>query len=275
MAEPKTPDSREETAEARPFVAPCRTLSWRAPLRWLRAGWDDLRHAWPLSLGYGLVILGLSWLTAGLGWTLGGYALLLTLVGGFLLLAPALALSLYSISCQLEAGIRPRLGYCLQEGRRNLRNEALFALVLLIVFLLWARAGSVVHIFFPVQADAGWRAMATFLGIGSLVGALFAGLVFAASAFALPMMLDLKIDAITAVLTSAHAVLHNKPAMVFWAGCILVLTACGMATAFIGLAVVVPWLGHATWHAYRDTILTAGWPRNRLAHEGALSVSRA
>ncbi len=255
--------------EALPFVAPCRRLDHAAPLRWLRAGWQDFRHAPRQSLAYGLFLVALSWISALLAWRVGGWILLLALLSGFVFLAPILALGLYSISCQLEAGLRPRLGYCLREGRRNLGNEMLYGLVLLILFLLWARAGSAVHIFFPLEHGSDWHHLLLFLGIGSAVGAIFAFLVFAASAFSLPMMLHLKVDAITAVLTSVNAVLRNKGPMLLWAAIIVVLLALGVATAFLGLAIVMPLLGHAAWHAYRDTIEVEGWPRNPLAHEEA------
>ncbi len=253
--------------EALPFVAPCRRLDYAAPLRWLRAGWRDLRRAPRQSLTYGLFLVALSWISALLAWQVGGWILLLALLSGFVFLAPILALGLYSISCQLEAGLRPRLGYCLREGWRNLGNEMLFGLVLLILFLLWARAGSAVHIFFPLEQGRDWHNLLLFLGIGSAVGAIFAFLVFSASAFSLPMMLHLRVDAITAVLTSVNAVLRNRGPMLVWATLIIVLLALGTATAFLGLAVVMPLLGHATWHAYRDTIVVDGWPRNPLAHE--------
>ncbi|RMG56928.1 MAG: DUF2189 domain-containing protein [Gammaproteobacteria bacterium] len=266
---PATHQTPAVDPEALPFVAPCRRLEWSAPLRWLRAGWHDFRTAPGPGLTYGGILVLISWISAALAWKVGGWVLLLALLTGFVFLAPILALGLYSISCQIEAGLKPRLGYCLREGWRNLRNEMLFGLVLLIVFLLWARAGSAVHIFFPVEQQADWHALLAFLAIGSAVGAIFAFLVFAASAFSLPMMLHLRVDAITAVLTSVNAVLRNKGPMLLWAGIILLLLALGVLTGFVGLAIVMPVLGHATWHAYRDTILVDGWPRNRMAHEEA------
>ena len=93
--------------------------------------------------------------------------------------------------------------------------------------------------------------------VGTAVGAIFAGLVFVASAFSLPMMLDRNTDAITSALTSINAVKSNIPAMLVWAALIVSLVLVGFATAFVGFAVVLPWIGHATWHAYRETIAPA------------------
>ena len=137
-----------------------------------------------------------------------------------------------------------------------------YSVILLVIFLLWARAASALHIFFPVEANPDFSELAIFLGIGSAVGSVFAALVFSASAFSLPMMLDRKVDTVTAVLTSAHAVFANKGAMVVWVLIILTALAISFVTAFLGLAVLMPVIGYATWHAYRDTILVEGWPEN-------------
>jgi uncharacterized membrane protein len=114
-----------------------------------------------------------------------------------------------------------------------------------------------VHVFFPISGDTGLMEWVQFLGVGTAVGALFAGLVFVASAFSLPMMLDRNSDAITSALTSINAVRKNIPAMIVWSGMIVGLVLVGFATAFIGLAIILPWIGHATWHAYKETIAPA------------------
>ena len=75
-------------------------------------------------------------------------------------------------------------------------------------------------------------------------------------------MLDRRTDGVTAAVTSAHAVLKNKPAMLVWIGLILLAVIIGFATAFIGLVVTMPVIGHATWHAYKDTIDASAWPAN-------------
>ena len=90
--------------------------------------------------------------------------------------------------------------------------------------------------------------------VGSLVGAVFAAIVFCASAFSLPMMLDRGTDAITSALTSINGVIKNRGVMLLWAALIAGLVLVGFATAYIGLAVVLPLIGHATWHAYRETV---------------------
>lgn len=243
-----------------PFAAPCRTLEPAAPLRWVRLGWQDLRRAPRQSLAYGVVIMLLSMLVAGVGMRVGSYWAVLILLSGFVFVAPVLALGLYSISRQLERGVAPSCSRCFGELRLCVGTAMVFALALLIVFLLWARAGSVVHVFFPDNATAHWREVVLFFAIGSAVGSVFAALTFVFSAFSLPMIADRDADAITAIVTSVNAVLRNKPAMVVWVLMIVGLTAIGFATALIGLAVTMPVLGHATFHAYRETIDASAWP---------------
>ncbi len=261
MSEPGPADDEV----ARPFVAPCRSLPTTAPLGWIRKGWRDVLRAPRQSLSYGVVIALLSWVVTGIALRFGNYWAVLVLLSGFVFVAPVLALGLYSISRQLESGIEPSLGRCLGEQKRGLGTAMVFALALLVVFLVWARAGSMVHVFFPVQAEPDWRQVATFLVIGSAVGSLFALLTFAFSAFSLPMICDRDTDAITAVVTSVNAVLRNKAAMAMWVMLIVALTAVGFATALIGLAVTIPLLGHATWHGYRETVDASAWPANSAA----------
>ncbi len=249
--------------EALPFVAPCRQVDVTAPIEWLKLGWQDFTRAPRVSLTYGIALTILSYIVAYFTWQLGGAVLILSLLSGFIFIAPALALGLYSISCQLQAGMKPQIGYCLRQGKRHLGNELVFSVILLVIFLLWARAASMIHVFFPVEAHPQLVDLAMFLGIGSAVGTLFAGLVFTASAFSLPMMLDRKVDTVTAVITSANAVLRNKGAMFVWALIIVIALGISFVTAFLGLAVLMPVLGYMTWHAYQATIKPDAWPEQR------------
>jgi uncharacterized membrane protein len=267
-AEMSNETSAEETqATARsqlPFVAPCRPLAVGAPLRWVRLGWADFRRAPVQSLIYGVIIVLLSWLVTGIGFKYGSYWAALILLSGFVFVAPVLAIGLYSISRQLQRGMAPSCATCLVELRRTLGTAMVFALALLVLFLIWARAGSMVHVFFPMNAHPDLSQLATFLAIGSVVGSIFAGLTFLFSAFSLPMICDRDADAVTAIVTSVNAVLRNKRAMVVWVLLIVSLTAVGFVTALLGLAVVIPLLGYATWHGYQETVDANRWPLNEL-----------
>lgn len=259
----QTASNQPETPpEEMPYVAPCRILQVSAPLRWLRLGWADLIRAPRLSLAYGVALMLLSMAIGAFTLRYGTMALYIGLATGFVFVGPVLAIGLYSISRQLEAGQNPVLGYCMREGKDHLRELMVLGLILLVVLLVWARAATTMYIFFPDQANPDWRDMLPFLGIGSVVGAVFASIVFAASAFSLPMLLDRKVDSITAVVTSVNAVLRNKPAMFVWAGLIGICVLLGFATAFLGFAVLLPLIGHATWHAYIEAIDASAWPKN-------------
>ncbi|MCK5724145.1 MAG: hypothetical protein KAI84_16560, partial [Gammaproteobacteria bacterium] len=82
------------------------------------------------------------------------------------------------------------------------------------------------------------------------------------SAFSLPMIMDRKVDVITAVITSINAVLRNRIVSFLWACIIVLIVVIGFATAFIGFIVLMPLVGHATWHAYQETIDADAWPKH-------------
>jgi uncharacterized membrane protein len=253
-------NSPDTAPELLPFVAPCRVVAPFAPLRWLRLGWRDLAAAPAQSLAIGAGITVLSALVCGIALRFGTGWLLLVLLSGFIFVAPVLAISVYAISAALEQAAKPSLAACLAAARRDLGDALVYSLILMVICLVWVRAGSAVEIFFPEQAVPSQLALATFLAIGSAVGSLFALAAFAASAFSLPMLVDRRADAVTAVVTSVNAVLRNKRAMLVWALLIVLSVAVGFATALVGLAVTMPLIGHATWHAYRETIDASAWP---------------
>jgi uncharacterized membrane protein len=268
----KVPDA---DATQLPFVAPCRILPALAPLDWVRHGWRDMWAAPRQSLTYGVIVVALSLALATVSVRLGGYFELLALVSGFILVAPVLAVGTYVISIHLERGEKPSLRRCLREEQRAVGNLMVFALMLMVVFLVWARAGSAVHVFFPISDATDWRDYLTFFGIGSAIGSIFAAVVFSAAAFSLPMLVDRKVDTVTAVVTSVNAVLRNKPAMAVWAACIVLAVAPGFALLFVGheqgggfawimtgLGITLPLIGHATWHGYRATVDAGQWPPN-------------
>jgi uncharacterized membrane protein len=245
--------------DARPFVVPCATLDMRAPWRWLRAGWRDLRAAPGLSMLFGAIIVLVSAGISLLAWTLGRFALLATLLSGFVFVAPLICVGLYCVSRALQQGRRPTLSDSFVLARRVIGQAGVFAIVQGVIVLLWSRAGMMVGAFFPID-ESNASALWEFLLIGSLVGSVFAALTFAIAAFSLPMIADRDVDMITAGISSANAVLRNKAVMAQWAAILVVLTAIGFATGLLGLGVLMPWLAYAAWHAYRETLDASGWP---------------
>lgn len=260
MHEPVPPAAPEPAAaDDRPFVVPCTDLHPSAPLRWLRLGWRDLRAAPGLSALFGLVIVAVSIAVSALAWSLGRFALLATLLSGFVFIAPLIAVGLYCVSRGLSAGRRPTLADSFTLARRVVGQAGVFALAQLVILLVWSRAGMMVNAFFPVDAN-NLHGLLEFLLIGSAVGSIFAAITFATAAFSLPMIADREVDMVTACVSSIHAVMRNKITMLVWVGLIVALTAVGFATAFLGLGLVMPWLAYAAWHGYRETLDASSWP---------------
>lgn len=248
-----------EPENSLPFVVPCRTLGFDAPWRWLRLGWHDLRRARGLTAIFGLVVVLVSVAVSTLAWQLGRFALLAALLSGFVFIAPLIAVGLYSVSRNLESGRPPRLRDSFALVRSVTGQAAVFALLQLVIFFTWSRAGMMVSAFLPIEPE-NLRSLLEFLAVGSAFGTVFAALTFAAAVLSLPMIADRDVDMVTAVVSSINAVLRNKAVMLLWAFLIAALTAIGFATLFLGLGVVIPWLAYAAWHSYRETLDARDWP---------------
>ena len=248
--------------EPQPSTMPgVRTLSAAAPFVWLAAGWRDYRAHPLLSAFYGLCFATMGWMIV---YTFRhAYEYVSALVTGFFLVGPFFAIGLYDLSRRRERGLPGRLVPTLDAWRPNVGAIGVFALVLGVILLVWARASLVVFALFytgEMPTVAGFVGQMfsldnlEFLLAYVCVGGFFALLVFAISVVSVPMMLDRDTDGIVAVLTSLRAFGANVPAMVVWGLIIVALTAAGFALFFGGLVVAVPVIGHATWHAYRALV---------------------
>jgi uncharacterized membrane protein len=269
------PDNAEETTidrDTMPFVAPCRQLPPLAAFGWIRKGVSDWRRAPQASLAYGIFMASVIALVSVLAWLYGSIWFMIAMLGGFVFLAPLSCIGLYAISAQLERGQAPLLARSLRAAfKRHLGNEMIFALILLIIFMVWARAGAMVSVFFPNDGSPDLEDLWAYLSVGSVVGALFAAVTFSASAFSLPMLMHRDVDSITAIVTSINAVLRNKMAMAIWLIVIMVGLLIGVATAFVGLVFILPVIGYGAWHGYLETIDARDFPRHTL---GITSVPR-
>ncbi|MDZ7661088.1 DUF2189 domain-containing protein [Thiohalophilus sp.] len=174
-----------------------------------------------------------------------------------LVVGPALAFGLYDISHQLEKNHEPSFRHERSKAFLKMGHELMLALLLSLMFMFLLILVSIVMNVVTIAGQSAASAAVPLSNTGFLVVAvIFGGLLFGASSFALPMILDRDADAMTAITTSFYAVWRNKSALALWALLILALTAIGFATALIGFVLIAPVLGYATWHAYRETIIT-------------------
>lgn len=233
------------------------------PWAWLAAGWRDFARAPRVGLVYGLGIVAASWLVVLALHRYDMAFLVLPATAGFFLMAPLLAAGIYETSRRLEQGGRVDLGTALVTWRAP-GQLGLMGVVLLLLHLAWIRVALLLFaLFFPgkstalpdlVQLLLFSPQSLPFLMTGTIIGLGFAIVAFAISAVSIPMLIDREVDVVTAIVASVVAVIRHRKAMALWAGLIVVFTAAGLATMFIGLALVVPLIGHATWHAYRDLV---------------------
>lgn len=239
-----------------------RTIRPDQPWRWLEAGWADMRRVPGISLTYGFVFLLASLSLVGILLLAGLSALVPVLAAGFLLVGPMLAVGLYEASRRLEAGLPVQLSDVVFVSSRNVSQLALVGAMLAGAMLIWLQvAGWLFALFFgpigiPPLSEFAPMLLLTprglaMLVIGTLAGGAIAFAVFAISAISVPLLLARDIDAVTAVSVSVRAVRRNFWTMLLWAWIVALLTAFGIATWFLGLAIIFPLLGHATWHAQR------------------------
>lgn len=239
-----------------------RNLPWQTAFDWLRAGWSDMWTNPVPSLVYGLGIFALSAFVVWFLFELELDYVLFPALAGFMIVGPLIAGGLYEKSRRLETGERIGLSSMIFVRPRS-RYSALFMGVLLLgLFLLWMRAAVLLYaLFFGLVPFPGteeilpmlfltWTGWGLLL-VGGAVGALFAAFSFAISVFAMPMLIEEETDAMSALGISMAMVWNNLRVMLAWGAIVLGLFLLSIATAFIGMIIVFPVLGHATWHAYR------------------------
>lgn len=260
MAAPDFPaDEGSSPPETRIHLCPVRMA---APLSWLAAGWRDIQAAWSVALFYGLCFWGMALM---LGWVFkASPKYTMSIASGCLLVGPFLAMGLYDTSRRLEQGLPPDLGQSLTCWDKQLGSMGMLVFVLIVLELLWGRASLVVFaVFFntgmpsttgvlqAVFNPENWQ----FLLAYTVVGGVFAAVVFGSTVVALPLMLDRGTDALTAAITSFSVVFSQTGVLLLWALLIVLLVAVALLVPWqLPLMVVGPWLGCATWHAYRACI---------------------
>ena len=249
-----------QDSSAPPPAIRLRSLGWRAPLNWLALGWRDFIRAPAIGLFYGACFMGMGWALLAVFEHTPAYTLALS--AGFLLMGPFLCLGLYRVSQRLEAGQKPGFSDSLLAFETRSAQLAIFGLVLLVLEMLWGRATLVLFaLSFDGLPDFKGSLLALlapdnlpFIAAWAAVGALFAGLIFSVSVVSIPMILHRQTDAITAALTSLRLVFTQTGVMLAWAALIALLVGLALLPWFVGLLVVGPVIGHASWHAYREAV---------------------
>lgn len=262
------PIPSSQPASAQPSI---RSVEPSQVFIWLARGWADLRRAGWLSLVHGVALAGfgavLLWLARDRFWLLAGS------FSGFLVIAPVLATSLYAISRALEKGEPVNLRLVIDtwmrwQASRFDQSGGYWSLVRFGVLLGLAATGWVITSAGLINVLSGQsiHSPADFLRhvvlapqghvfeLWVTMGGLLAAPMFASSVITMPLLLDRRIDVLPAVLASWQVVLLSPVSMALWAAVLLLLTMVGMGTALLGLVVVIPVLGHASWHAYRDLV---------------------
>ncbi len=254
---------------AEPYVPPppegpqalIRPLGFADPFRWLLRGWHDLISHPGIALFYGVTFWFMAQILATVFKHKPEYTL--SMVSGCLLVGPFMAMGLYEVSRKRERGEVPELATSLMCWDQHLRSMAMLVLVLMILELLWGRASLVVFaVFFNTGMPSTTGVIEAvfnpqnveFLLVYLGVGGVFAALVYGLSVVSIPMILDRDTDAISAVLTSMRVVFAHPMVMLFW-GLLLSLLVLGALLPWaLGIVLMGPWLGHASWHAYRGSV---------------------
>jgi uncharacterized membrane protein len=252
--------------DARPVtIAEVRDISTHHPWKWLSAGWQDIKAAPARSLGYGLGLAIVSYLITYTVVTSGMIFLLPQFLAGFFLVAPLLAIGLYSISRQLEAGEAPSLRAGIKSAWRNSFHLFNMGLVLVVSLIAWMTlAQLIVAVTYTGIIPATWQGFLTslfgtwegwqLLVVGTFCGAVIAFFIFSISAVSVPMVMDRDSNVFDAIQTSWNAVRYNFLPMLLWAAILVVIILVGFMTFYVGLVIGFPLAAHATWHAYRDLV---------------------
>jgi uncharacterized membrane protein len=261
-------------------VPDIRRVGLDRPWEWLAAGWRDLLQAPTVSMSFGLILaIAGALLCVGL-WMADLVYLVLPLAAGFMIVGPFMGLAFYEVSRRRASGEPITFGTIATAIARNPRHFGVMGFILLLILLTWIRIGAMIFMLYwgmdpPPLHDLIVNTFLRpeslpFLVLGTAVGAVFAGLTFAVSVVSIPMMLDRRVDVLTAVVTSVRVVRHNPAVMLFWAILIVGFVGVGIATLFLGLIVALPLIGHASWHAYKDLVLAG--PNATPADAGTAAV---
>lgn len=233
--------------------------------KWLAKGWEDMRANLSVSLIFGFAVAIGGWLITWLLIESDMYYLGLPMAMSFSLMGPLIATGLYEISRRRQNGEQISFESSLFKWRSPIQVLLMGALMLTISFA-WIRFGLLIFmLFFGIGYDFSTPGVLltdvfttvngfAFLVVGSAFGAIMAAITFALSVVTIPFIVDKDVDVATAAITSLTVVKRNWQTMMFWGIMISLLTFAGLVTGYLGLIIVFPLLGHATWHCYQDCV---------------------
>lgn len=234
------------------------------PWNWLAKGWQDLSRAPAVSLTYGLLFALAGYALFAVLYYSQLFYLFFPLLSGFLLVGPVVAVGLYDISRRLEEGEPVSLRHALNAWGANAGQIAALGVALMLVFVAWIQLATLVFALFYQGVVPTWESFINVVFLRSdsfpllaasvVVGGGMAAVVFSISALSVPLLLDSPTNAMDAMRFSVQAVRRNPRPMLLWAAIIVASIGVGLVTFLLGLVVMLPLVGHATWHAYRDTM---------------------
>lgn len=262
-----------------PLAVPrVKTIGMMQPLVWLVRGWSDIVKSGWLSIWHGLALTLVG--IAIVAFARHRFWLLAGALSGFLVIAPVLATSLYALSRAIERREQPNISVVLktwlnwQNSHFNKWNSDYWCM-LQFGFLLAAAAtgwvltsAALITLLAPVPINSPLDFVrhvmlapdSWLFEVWLALGGVMAAPLFASSVVAMPLLLDRRVSLLQAVLTSWQTVLANPLPMAFWASIIMVFTLLGLGSLMLGLIPVLPMLGHASWHAYRDLVDASDMP---------------
>jgi len=238
-----------------------RRIGLTAPFGWLADGVRSFASAPGTSLLYGALFALAAAGTTYLSLTLPGFTV--AFLTGLLLIGPLLAAGLYVAAHQQGNGEPVSIPAAIRHLSTRSANLGLFAIFLALIMVAWVRLSTLI---FAIKFNTVFISVQDYQGILSgngdpvavayfvLIGLALAFTVFITSAVAIPMIVDRDCGPFTAIQTSARAFAKNWPAMLVWAALIVTLTGIGILTYFVGMLVLFPVLGYATWHSYRTLV---------------------
>lgn len=234
----------------------CNKIGVFAPFHWLSLAARDFLTTPLISIAYGLIFSIIPFTALHLFSTTANPMFIIPMIVGLTLIGPIFSSALYDVAWELEKGHRPSFIHSFKSFLRNQVGLWGFAVILLLLLTLWILLAGLVFALYPNSSNPSFIELSAFLGLGSILGGILLIVVLVISAFTPQIIMERRVDIMTAVFSSANAVKNNLVVMCVWGGIILTSVAIGFLTSAIGFIIIMPLLSFASWHAYIATIKT-------------------